>query len=77
MTPEEIGRLVRQRRKTSALRQQELAALAGVGSRFVCELEKGKATLELGRVLRVMETLGLELEIHERDWQRTGPNAGT
>ncbi len=77
MTPEELGRLVRQRRKTSALRQQELAALAGVGSRFVCELENGKATLELGRVLRVMETLGLELEIRERDWQRSGFDAGT
>lgn len=77
MTAEELGRRVRQRRKTAALRQQELAALAGVGIRFVSELEKGKETLELGRVIRVLETLGLELDLHERDGRRMGIHAGT
>lgn len=77
MTPAELGRQVRLRRRTAGLRQQELAALAGVGTRFVCELERGKESLELGRLLRVMETLGLELQVRERDWPEAGVHAGT
>ncbi|MBM4226733.1 MAG: helix-turn-helix transcriptional regulator [Gammaproteobacteria bacterium] len=76
MNVEELGRRVRLRRKGVSLRQQELAALAGVGTRFIGELEKGKETLEIGRVLRVLETLGLELDVHERHQRAAGTHAG-
>jgi y4mF family transcriptional regulator len=55
---------VRARRKQLQLRQEELADLAGVSERFVFALENGKATVQLDKVLAVLNALGLHLEIH-------------
>lgn len=64
-----IGRIARAARRREGLRQDELAALAGVGNRFVSELENGKPGIELGRALRVLSCLGLELRIGPRGWE--------
>ena len=57
-----IGRVVRFHRKVAQLTQQELADLAGVGTVFVREVEKGKQTVRLSTLLRVLEALGIGLE---------------
>lgn len=66
MDIEYIGRLVRKQRRDQKLKQAELASIAGVGTRFVSELENGKSSLEIGRVLQVLHTMGLELSIEPR-----------
>lgn len=66
VTPLEIGEAVRRARKTMGLRQDEFAAAAGVGLRFVVELERGKPTVQLGRVLAVLAAAGLDLQLVER-----------
>lgn len=58
-----IGRIVREERKAQGLRQEELAAAAGVGVRFIVDLEAGKPTLQLGKALQVVATLGCGLSI--------------
>ena len=63
MTPTEFGRIVRQNRVSQGLRQDQLAAAAGVGLRFLIELEQGKATAQLGKSLAVLDALGCRLEI--------------
>lgn len=68
---DDIGLLVRARRKEQAATQADFAALCGVGARFISDLENGKATMELGKVLHVLYCLGLEMEVHPRDWQET------
>jgi y4mF family transcriptional regulator len=68
MNPKSLGLVVRRKRKRSRLRQAELASLADVGIRFVSELERGKPSLEIGRVMRVMNVLGLEFEVREKSW---------
>ena len=68
MNPKSLGIVVKRKRKRSRIRQAELAALADVGIRFVSELERGKPSLEIGRVMRVMNVLGLELEVREKSW---------
>ncbi len=68
MTVVELGRRIRVSRRSSGLTQRDLASLAGVGTRFLSELENGKPTLEIGRVLKVLELLGLELSLQERGW---------
>ena len=68
----QLGRLVRARRRRFGLRQAELAALSGVGNRFLSELENGKSTLEIGRALTVLQTLGLVLRVGERSWRDFG-----
>ncbi len=63
-----FGRKVRQQRRKHGLRQAEVAALAGVGPRFVSELENGKSTLEMGRALRVAEIVGLTFQVEQKSW---------
>lgn len=63
MTPKDIGEIVRQTRKAQGLRQDQLAAAAGVGLRFLVELEAGKATAQLGKALGVLAALGCTLTI--------------
>lgn len=60
----ELGRAVRAKRRSLGATQAELAGLAGVGIRFVSELENGKPTLEIAKVLRVLTRLGLEVFVH-------------
>ena len=62
-TSAELGRLLRQKRKALSMDQVRAAGLAGVGVRFLSELERGKASLELGKVLQVVHRLGLELRL--------------
>jgi len=67
MTSAAPGRLateVRDRRTELRLRQDELADLAGVSERFVYALERGKPTVQLDKVLAVLNALGLHLQIH-------------
>lgn len=57
----EIGELVRSRRRANNLTQRELSELAGVGLRLVSELERGKSTLRIDAVNRVLTVFGLML----------------
>lgn len=62
----DIGGLVRAKRKHLKLSQQEFADLAGVGRRFVSELENGKGSLEFDKVLSVARAAGLDLTVRKR-----------
>ena len=66
MTQENFGPTLRHRRRDLGLRQEELAELAGVSTRFVGELESGKATARLDKFQDVLSALGLTLEINLR-----------
>jgi HTH-type transcriptional regulator / antitoxin HipB len=68
----DIGAAVRAVRKEAGADQAAAAGLAGVGVRFLGDLERGKESLRLGLVLRVLDRLGLELWIAPRNW-RPGP----
>jgi len=59
----DINVVVRARRKELGLTQSQLAELAGVSSRFVFDLEAGKQTVSLDRVLLVLKVLGLKLNL--------------
>ena len=63
VTPRDIGRVVRETRRAQGLRQDQLAGAAGVGVRFVVELEAGKVTAQLGKALAVLAALGCTLRI--------------
>jgi y4mF family transcriptional regulator len=63
LTAAEIGEIVRTTRKASGLRQDELAGAAGVGLRFIVDLEAGKPTAQIGKTLQVLAALGCSLDI--------------
>jgi HTH-type transcriptional regulator/antitoxin HipB len=60
-----LGVALRNRRKSLRLTQHELARLAGCGLAFLYELESGKATVRLDKLLGVLGVLGLELSLVE------------
>jgi len=59
----EIAELVRITRKKQKATQVELAQFANVGTRFVRDIEDGKESVHFGKLLRVLATLGLSVEI--------------
>lgn len=54
----ELAAFIRKKRKQAGLTQAGLASRAGVGLRFVRELEGGKATLRLDKVEQVLRLFG-------------------
>jgi HTH-type transcriptional regulator/antitoxin HipB len=62
-TTRDLAAAVRGSRQTLGLTQAELAARAGVSRPWVSEVETGKPTAELGKVLRLLDALGLILEL--------------
>jgi HTH-type transcriptional regulator/antitoxin HipB len=64
-TPGQLGHALRAARKTRGLRLEDLALAAGVGVRFLSELERGKPTVRLAETLRVAAALGVRLSIED------------
>jgi len=70
-----LARAVRARRKALRLTQVDLSRLAGCGPDFVYDLEAGKTTLRLDKLLDVMTVLGLELVVGQgKDVLRVAPD---
>lgn len=61
--PEQLGALIRARRKQIKVTQKDLAMTCGTGLRFIIDLEKGKPTCQLGKALQVIQALGLKITI--------------
>jgi len=66
-TPSVIGLAIRMAREDANLTQQEFADKAKVSRKWLSEIENGKSTAQLGKVLRVMSDLGLDLELKPRE----------
>ena len=58
-----IGELIRAARKAQKLSQEDLAAMSNTGRRVISELENGKETVELGKVLSILNNLGIGLKL--------------
>ena len=58
-----MAKHLRKERKSQGITQTELAHLAGVSLNFLSQLESGKSTVRLDKVLQVFHTLGLEFHI--------------
>jgi HTH-type transcriptional regulator / antitoxin HipB len=62
-TPKQIGQLVKNARKSLNATQKDLALTSGTGLRFIIELEQGKVTCQIGKVLTVLHTLGITMQL--------------
>jgi len=61
-TPQ-LGDAIRSMRKQLKVTQKDLAMTCGTGLRFVIDLEKGKPTCQIGKILQVLQALGLRVEL--------------
>ena len=62
MNPQEIGRMVRFHRKKAALSQEQLAFLADVGKTVIFDIEKGKLSVQLDTLWKVLRVLNIRLD---------------
>ena len=61
----ELGATIRAERKRLKVTQKQLAMTAGVGLRYLIELERGKPTARMEGVFKVLQVLGLKLGVTE------------
>lgn len=61
----ELGKIVRQVRKSQDMTQEDVMGLAGFGNRFIIDLERGKETVQMQKVIDVLHLLGLELVVRK------------
>ncbi|HYH17817.1 MAG TPA: helix-turn-helix domain-containing protein [Azospirillum sp.] len=64
-TPKDIGALIRDARRRAKVSQVELARRVGTTQGWISEVENGKATAEIGKVLKVLVALGVTLDAQE------------
>jgi y4mF family transcriptional regulator len=63
MIKTELSTFVKSKRKKLKLSQPDLAEIAGVGLRFIRDLEQGKATLRMDKVNQVLKLFGSQLGV--------------
>ncbi len=59
----ELGSIIREHRKKSGLTQQDLAEIVGVGKTVVFDLEKGKDTVKLSTLLKILNGLNISVRL--------------
>lgn len=64
---QDLGRTIREKRKASALRIDDAAALCGVSVDLLSRLENGRSGVATDRVLKVLDGLGLSMSIVDKD----------
>ncbi len=60
---ERLGALIRAKRTFLKVTQKELALAAGTGLRFIIDLERGKETCRIGKVIDVLQALGISIQL--------------
>jgi HTH-type transcriptional regulator / antitoxin HipB len=63
-----IGVAIRHYREEAGLTQAQLAEMAGLNRSYLSELEQGKETEQLRRVLRILRLLGVRATLQKADW---------
>lgn len=67
-TPASLGAAIKHYRQRAGLTQAQLADLTGLNRTYLSDLEQGKETEQLRRVLRVLKQLGVRMTLQKADW---------
>jgi y4mF family transcriptional regulator len=62
----DLGKYIKAFRSSQEMTQSDISGLANTGNRFIVELENGKETVQLNKVLDVFSALGLELTLSRK-----------
>jgi y4mF family transcriptional regulator len=63
LSPAQIGHVIRAVRKASGIRLEDLALLAGVSKQTVQDIEHGKPTAQIGKVMVLLRNLGVRVDL--------------
>jgi transcriptional regulator with XRE-family HTH domain len=67
-TPASLGEAIRYYRQKGGLTQAQLAEQTGLNRTYLAELEQGKETEQVRRILRLLRQLGVRMTLEEADW---------
>ena len=67
-TAASVGPAIRHYREEAGLTQEELAAMAGLNRSYLSELEQGRETEQMRRILRLLKLLGVRATLQKADW---------
>lgn len=67
-TPASLGTAIRHYREQAGLSQAELAERTGLNRTYLSNLEQGKQTEQVRRILRVLKQLGVRMTLDKADW---------
>lgn len=62
----DLGKAIRVRRRELGYTQSELADMLGIGVTYISNIENGKETAEIGKALRIVQMLGMDLFVGRR-----------
>jgi HTH-type transcriptional regulator/antitoxin HipB len=74
-TAQELGLVIRERRRKLGLSQKELAIQAQVGRQWLIAIEQGRPGAEIGLLLRTVNALGLQLGVDDGQTEKPAANA--
>jgi HTH-type transcriptional regulator/antitoxin HipB len=66
LNPETLAEIVRKHRKAAGLSQLQLAEMAGVGKTVVFDLEKGKETIQLNTLRKILKVLNIKVQLNSQ-----------
>jgi len=62
----DVGQMVKRQRNDMKLRQLDVAGLANTGNRLIVDVENGRPTVQIQKVLDLLDILGLEVVIQPK-----------
>lgn len=68
MKTKDLANIIKKKRKEQKLTQSQLAGLSNVGVRFIVDLEAAKETCQVGKVLYILDMLGIKLKIDKENY---------
>ena len=66
VSTKDVGLLIKTTRKAQGVTQEQLAGVANTGIRFISDLENGKPTIQVNKLLNVLSALGLGMYIFSK-----------
>ena len=66
VSTKDIGLLIKTTRKAQGVTQEQLAGVANTGIRFISDLENGKPTIQVNKLLNILSALGLGMYIFSK-----------
>ena len=74
-TPKDLGRIIKKVRQAQGVRQEDLALMVPASHVFIIDVERGKPTAQIGKVMALLSELGIELHVDTPDIPSTQPDA--
>lgn len=68
-TMSELGKIMRTFRKNQGLTLEQVSGITRLSVRFLSEIERGKETAEVGKVLMALNKLGLDVIVQPRGYK--------